>query len=193
MTSFWNSAYMAWINAGGPPNEAAVAASVASAESGSGTNLFNPQDTNGLPSSGAWQINGANWGQWGIPRDGSRFSPLTQDLSTNAQAAVAVWRHQGWGAWGTYNNGAWKHFFPGETPGVSSNALAGLQGREPSGGPSATLAGQAASGGGGSPASRGFAPGAPIVLSAGEISGLVLFIAGILAFAAFGGVAKATS
>jgi len=135
----------------------------------------------------------AQTGGNGIPRDGSRFSPLTQDLSTNAQAAVAVWRHQGWGAWGTYNNGAWKHFFPGETPGVSSNALAGLQGREPSGGPSATLAGQAASGGGGSPASRGFAPGAPIVLSAGEISGLVLFIAGILAFAAFGGVAKATS
>lgn len=143
---FFDDARNAWIRNGGPPAIADTMAAIASAETSSGTNLFNPRDSNGYPSYGAWQINGVNLGEFGIP---STPGNLTHDLNANAQAAVAIWRAQGLNAWGTYNPR------DGSTPKYLAYMPGVLNG----------LVGQPAAGGGGG--GGGGAPGTAAALPSG--------------------------
>lgn len=91
-----------WTNAGGDPAVAPLMASIALAESGGNPGALNPNDNGGRQSSfGLWQIStgthnppSANWA----------------DPATNAQLAVAKYKSQGLGAWGTYTTGAYKKF-----------------------------------------------------------------------------------
>lgn len=98
-----------WIDAGGPPALAAIAAAIAEAESGGNPNAVNPNDNNGAQSSyGLWQIsNGTHQPpdpNWAIP-------------GSNALLAVAKWQGAGksFSPWGTYNSGAYKKFVNNST------------------------------------------------------------------------------
>lgn len=90
-----------WISAGGNRALAPVMAAIAEAESGGNSDAWNPRDTNGLPSGGLWQINPApaNWA----------------DPAANARDAVAKYKSQGLGAWGTYTSGAYKGYLSNKT------------------------------------------------------------------------------
>lgn len=74
-----------WINAGGNPQVAPVAAAVAMAESGGNPNAVSPSNDYGL-----WQINSIHGAQ------------ATLDVMSNARAAVAISNNgQNWGPWCT--------------------------------------------------------------------------------------------
>lgn len=89
-----------WIRNGGPPAQAATAAAVAMAESGGRMNATD-HDSNGSTDYGLWQINSVH---------GYNSQRLLSDADYNAQAAVAVWKSSGWGAWTTYTSGAYRQF-----------------------------------------------------------------------------------
>ena len=119
--SFFDDARNAWIRNGGPPAIADTMAAIASAETSSGTALLNPRDSNGYPAYGAWQINGVNLGEFGIP---NTPAILTRDIDANARAAIAIWRAQGLNAWGTYNprdgtTPKYLDFLPGSVFGIA--------------------------------------------------------------------------
>lgn len=82
-----------WIQAGGDPKQAGTMTAIAMAESGGNPNAHNPSGASGL-----WQI-------LGKPFAGNAFDPLT-----NAKMAVAKYKTQGFGAWQTYTNGAYKQY-----------------------------------------------------------------------------------
>jgi hypothetical protein len=74
-----------WINAGGNPQVAAIAAAVAMAESGGNPNAISPSNDYGL-----WQINSIHGAQ------------ATLDVMANARAAVSISNNgQNWGPWCT--------------------------------------------------------------------------------------------
>jgi hypothetical protein len=103
-----------WINAGGPPAVAAIAAAIAEAESGGCTAAQNPTDNNGTQTS---------WGLWQIS-NGTHAMPVANiyDPNVNARAAVAKYRGAGnaFTPWGTFNSGAYKPFLsPGTAPDTS--------------------------------------------------------------------------
>ena len=90
-----------WIEAGGPVSQAQTAAAVAMAESRGEVGAKSPKNTNGTYDYGLWQINSSH---------GFNVQRLLGDPSYNAEAAVSVWRSQGWSAWTTYRDGAYKSF-----------------------------------------------------------------------------------
>lgn len=90
-----------WINNGGPPSQANIAAAVAMAESSGNVGATN-KNTNGSIDRGLWQINSVH-SQFDAQR-------LLTDPNYNAAAAVAVWKSSGWGAWTTYTSGAYRKF-----------------------------------------------------------------------------------
>lgn len=125
--SFFQDAEQEWIDAGGPAYLAPVMAAIASAESGSGTNLYGDYE-NGQPTSiGWWQIHNVNWSTLGVNEQ------ELLDPATNAWAAVQIWKSQGLGAWTTFTNGAYEKYLggkyvPGQTtnvPSVSGNNTSG--------------------------------------------------------------------
>jgi hypothetical protein len=83
-------------------------AAIALAESGGNPNATNPTDNGGTQTS---------WGLWQIS-NGTHGQPANNILSpaVNAQQAVAKYKQQGLGAWGTYTSGAYKQFFSSKTP-----------------------------------------------------------------------------
>jgi hypothetical protein len=100
-----------WINAGGAPSLAPVAAAIAEAESGGRSDANNYSDSNGQ---GGTQT---SWGLWQIS-DGTHNMPVANidDPAVNAQAAVAKYKASGgWSPWGTYTSGAYKAFLSGST------------------------------------------------------------------------------
>jgi Lysozyme like domain len=114
-----------WVNNGGSPAVAPVAAAIAEAESGGCSTALNPADNNGTQSSfGLWQIS-----------NGTHNPPAANiyDGNVNARLAVAKYRAAGnqFTPWGTYNSGAYARYLsPGTTPDTSV----------PGGGQQATLA-----------------------------------------------------
>lgn len=87
-----------WIQAGGNPQSAAIAAAVAMAESGGHSGASNT-NTNGSVDRGLWQINSVHGTQ------------STFDIMGNARAAVAISNNGGnWSPWVTFNTGAYKKF-----------------------------------------------------------------------------------
>lgn len=91
-----------WIEAGGPPGVAPIAAAIGLAESGGRVKAKNPRDSNGFPSWGIWQINNAN----NTPPPGWD-TPLG-----NAKLAVQKYKRAGnsFAPWGTFTSGAYRKF-----------------------------------------------------------------------------------
>ncbi len=90
------------------PWDANTAAAICEAESGGDPNALGDSGN----SRGLWQIYGLAHPQYA---NASLFDP-----ATNAQAAYAVYQSQGWPAWSTYNNGAYRNFL-GQCGGAASN------------------------------------------------------------------------
>ena len=97
-----------WIKAGGAKNLAPLMAAIALAESSGRPDALNPNDNNGTQSSfGLWQLsNGTH----------QPPSPNWADPLENAKLAVAKYKSQGIGAWGTYTSGVYKRFLKGHVP-----------------------------------------------------------------------------
>lgn len=87
-----------WCKAGGNPQAAAMAAAIATAESGGNSAAYD-LDSNGTIDRGLWQINSVHGAQ-------SSF-----DIPTNARAAIAISNNgTNWSPWVTYNTGAYRQY-----------------------------------------------------------------------------------
>lgn len=87
-----------WIQAGGQPQVAAIAAAIAMEES-RGNSGATDCDSNGTIDRGLWQINSVHGAQ------------STYDVMGNARAAVSISnRGSDWSAWSSYASGAYKQF-----------------------------------------------------------------------------------
>jgi Lysozyme like domain len=117
-----------WVNAGGPSALAPTMAAVALAESGGCSTNENTTDNGGTQTSwGLWQISN---GTHSVP------GPNWSTGAGNAALAVAKWKSQGLGAWGTYTTGAYKAFLNGNPPAPDTSVNGGASG----GGAAATAA-----------------------------------------------------
>jgi len=96
-----------WINAGGSKVLAPLMAAIALAESGGNPGALNTTDNNGTQTSvGLWQVSNGTHNypaSWTTPQG-------------NAAEAVAKYKSQGLGAWGTYTSGAYQQYYQGSTP-----------------------------------------------------------------------------
>lgn len=116
-----------WIAAGGDPAQAPLMASIALAESSGHPTSLNATDNGGTQSSyGLWQI---STGTHAAP------DPNWSDPLTNARLAVAKFKSQGLGAWGTYTSGAYRRF---SQTGVAPSTFSGVGGGSATGQSSAT-------------------------------------------------------
>jgi len=87
-----------WLQAGGQPGAAPIAAAIAMAESG-GNSTATHADSNGSVDRGLWQINSVHGAQ------------SSYDVMTNARAAVSISNNgQNWTPWTTFNSGAYRNF-----------------------------------------------------------------------------------
>lgn len=85
--------------------DAGILAAIALAESGGNPKAINKRNSDGKWDYGLWQIHHK-------ASDPQQF--LT--ISGNADAAVSIFKRQGFGAWTTYNTGAYKKFLGGQSP-----------------------------------------------------------------------------
>lgn len=87
-----------WLQAGGTPGAAPIAAAIAMAESG-GNSTATDNDSNGTVDRGLWQINSVHGAQ------------STYDVMGNARAAVSISNNgNNWTPWTTYNSGAYRQY-----------------------------------------------------------------------------------
>lgn len=102
-----------WIQNGGNPSAAPVAAAVALAES-SGNPAATNHNTNGSIDRGLWQINSVHGTQ------------STTDVVGNVKAAIAISNNgANWAPWRTYVSGAYKQFL-GSVPNLNTLAAPGV-------------------------------------------------------------------
>lgn len=97
-----------WVQAGGDPTKASLAAAVAQAESGGNTSALNDNPHTLDYSVGAWQVN--YFGNLLTPRSAQYGAPaqLLADPLAQAKAAVAISNNgQDFTPWSTYLNGAY--------------------------------------------------------------------------------------
>jgi hypothetical protein len=96
-----------WTQAGGPKAVAPLMAAIALAESSGNPGALNTTDNGGTQTSvGLWQVSTGTHqypAAWATP-------------AGNAAEAVAKYKSQGLGAWGTYTSGAYQQFYKGGTP-----------------------------------------------------------------------------
>jgi hypothetical protein len=108
-----------WIQNGGDPAKAPIAAAIALAESGGGAGALNPTDNNGTQTS---------WGLWQIS-NGTHSQPRPNILDPNVNAAAAVAKYHGAGntfkPWGTFNSGAFQRYLQSGVAPVSAGVPAG--------------------------------------------------------------------
>jgi len=113
-------AYSLALQAGFNPAEAKIMAAISVAESGLNTNAHNTNSATGDNSYGLWQINmiGALGPErqklFGIRSNNELFDPLT-----NAKAAYAIYKQQGFNAWSVYKNNSYSKYL-NNIPGVNS-------------------------------------------------------------------------
>lgn len=101
-----------WVQAGGSPGSAPIAAAVAMAESG-GNSTATGQDS-GSVDRGLWQINSVHGNQ------------STYDVMGNARAAVAISNGgTNWSPWTTYTSGAYKQYLQTNVPPDTSAPING--------------------------------------------------------------------
>lgn len=116
-----------WVQAGGSPASAPLAAAIAMAESGGNPSSLNNNASTGDLSYGLWQINMI--GSMGPQRERqfgiNSYSQLLDPL-TNAKAAVAVSNGgTNFAPWSTFKSGAYKKYLQGNVP---PNMVAGGSG-----------------------------------------------------------------
>lgn len=105
-----------WINNGGSPGAAPMAAAIAMAESGGDPNAAN-NNTNGTTDRGLWQINSI----WG--------ALSTFDVNGNAKAAIQISNNgSSWSPWVTFTTGAYKAFLSSSTSPDTASTAAGASG-----------------------------------------------------------------
>lgn len=94
--------------------DAIIMAAVAGSESSYDMHVINDTPATGDYSCGLWQVNYYNGlyssraAAYGTP---AQF--LAKGIGGQADAAFAIWQQQGFGAWGSYTNGAWRRWLPG--------------------------------------------------------------------------------
>lgn len=103
--------------AGWSGNTLVTAVAIALAESGCTANAQGWNGpTSGCPNGsvdrGAWQINSCYHAEVS--------DACAYDLYCNARAAHTIWGYSGWGAWSTYNNGAYLNYWSEAQAGVSA-------------------------------------------------------------------------
>ena len=99
-----------WTSAGGSKALAPLMAAIALAESGGNPGALNLTDNGGTQTSvGLWQVSN---GTHSYPADWA--TP-----AGNAAEAVAKYKSQGLGAWGTYTSGAYQQYYQGSAPATS--------------------------------------------------------------------------
>jgi hypothetical protein len=107
-----------WTQAGGPKALAPLMAAIALAESSGNPGALNTTDNGGTQTSvGLWQVSTGTHqypSAWATPEG-------------NAKEAVAKYKSQGLGAWGTYTSGAYRQFYKGGTPASSLPQGGGTQ------------------------------------------------------------------
>lgn len=113
-----------WIDAGGNPGVANTMAAIAMAESGGNVGAQNSSSG----AAGLWQILPSAHPQYNIQQ-------LLSDPLYNAQAAVAVFKSQGFGAWSTYTSGAYRQYLAGAANAQYTGAGATYGGTRPGGSP----------------------------------------------------------
>lgn len=97
------------MQAGFTEGQASIMAAIAMKESAGRPTAYNGQTRTGDNSYGLWQINmigamgPARLRQFGITSNQQLFDPLT-----NARAAYAIFKQQGFNAWSVYKNGAYR-------------------------------------------------------------------------------------
>ena len=91
--------------------EALTMGALAMAESSGDPNAHNPSGASGL-----WQIMPSH-----ASDKGWTYGTNFYDPATNARMAYFVLHHQGYSAWTTYTNGAYRKFLGGSVPNVSPN------------------------------------------------------------------------
>ena len=107
-----------WINAGGPKAVAPLMAAIALAESGGNPGALNQTDNNGTQTSvGLWQVSSGT----------HQYPSAWATAQGNATEAVAKYKSQGLGAWGTYTSGAYLQYYKGGTPASSLPQGGGTQ------------------------------------------------------------------
>jgi hypothetical protein len=96
-----------WIQAGGSKTLAPLMAAIALAESSGDPAAMNYTDNGGTQTSvGLWQVS-----------SGTHSYPASWTTPAgNAAEAVAKYKSQGLGAWGTYTSGAYRKYYQGGTP-----------------------------------------------------------------------------
>jgi hypothetical protein len=99
-----------WTQAGGPKALAPLMAAIALAESSGDPGALNTKDNGGTQTSvGLWQVS-----------SGSHQYPTAWTTPQgNAAEAVAKYKEQGLGAWGTYTSGLYQKYYQGSTPASS--------------------------------------------------------------------------
>ena len=104
-----------WVNAGGSPSTAAIAAAITGAES----SYHSGEIQQGTAYCGSGS-NRTGWGLWQITCGNSvpQYCIDYQILDpwNNAEATVAKYKSQGFSAWSTYKSGAYKKFLPANPP-----------------------------------------------------------------------------
>ena len=107
-----------WIDAGGPKAVAPLMAAIALAESSGNPSALNTTDNGGTQTSvGLWQVSSGTHSypaDWTTPQG-------------NAAEAVAKYKSQGLGAWGTYTSGAYQQYYKGSVPASSLPQGGGTQ------------------------------------------------------------------
>jgi Lysozyme like domain len=116
-----------WIQAGGNPQYANIAAAVAMAESGGNSAAYD-NDSNGSVDRGLWQINSVHGTQ------------STFDVMGNARAAVAISNNgTTWSPWVTYQTGAYQQYLQSNVPPDLNAPINGTNAAAGTGGTPATL------------------------------------------------------
>lgn len=127
-----------WIQAGGSPSAAPVAAAIALAESGGNPTSHNGNASTGDNSYGLMQINmlgsmgPARRAKFGLSNNTDLFDPLT-----NMKVAVAMSNNgKNFTPWSTFTNGAFHQFVQGNVPpNMTAGGAGGTNGNSANGGP----------------------------------------------------------
>jgi len=110
---------MLWFN---NSSVAATFAAIASAESGLDYRVINDTPSTGDYSVGLWQINYYGSLYAGRAKDYGTPQQLVEGgLTRQFYAAMGVYHGQGFGAWSTYNNGAYRAYLHGYSPAGGGN------------------------------------------------------------------------
>jgi hypothetical protein len=107
-----------WTQAGGPKAVAPLMAAIALAESGGNPGALNQSDNGGTQTSvGLWQVSTGT----------HQYPSAWTTPAGNAAEAVAKYKSQGLGAWGTYSSGAYRQYYKGSTPAAALPQGGGTQ------------------------------------------------------------------